>query len=80
MDPIATKQTCEKILQSYKSDPEFGHEYEDKFLQRFLRTLVSEIQKLPNESEQIKEFQKTTQECMSYIDQMLRTERTKWFA
>lgn len=80
MDPVESKNTCESILAMYKYDPEEAHIWEDKFLKRTLKTLVKEIQSLSPDTDEIKSFQKTTEEYMQHITAMLATKRTKWYS
>lgn len=80
MDPAEIKETCERIVALYRIDPEEGHIYEDKFIQRFLQDLAAHIQRLSCDATDVQELQFTTKECMSHISAMLKTDRTKWYA
>lgn len=80
MDANEVKDSCERILATYKADPEEGHIYEDKFLQRILRTLGTQIASLSGDATELVEFQQNVRECMGHIDALLKTSRTKWYS
>ena len=80
MDPIEIKDTCERIIALYKYDPEEAHVYEDKFLRRMLRTMHEQLQSLSCDDTELKKFQNNTNECMSHINTLLNTQRTKWYS
>lgn len=76
MDANEVKATCDRIIEMYKYDPEEAHIYEDKFLKRILITLAEQIETLSD----VEEFQQTTKECISHINRLFNTSRTKWYA
>lgn len=80
MDPTEIKSTCAKILTWYKSDPEEAHIWEDVFIHRFLRNLVEQVQILSCDAPEVKELQQKVGECMEHIEELLHTERKKWFS
>jgi hypothetical protein len=80
MDVKETKEKCDKILDLYKNDPEEGHIWEDVFMQKFLKTLVKQVQMLSCDADDVKELQKTVGECMNHIDDLLHANKTKWYS
>lgn len=80
MDPREVKATWDEIIALYKNDPEEAHIYEDKFLRRMLRTMHEQLQSLSCDDTDLKKFQNNANECMSYINTLLNTQRTKWYS
>lgn len=81
MDAAEVKATCEEIIALYKFDPEEAHIYEDVLLHRILRTLSAQVQALsPGDESDVKVLQQATQECMTHINTLLNTSRTKWYS